>query len=260
MQSRFTRSLRVSILPIICTLITVSAPALAQESGPFQYDSRFEISLGGEARLLSSSADWSSERYGGGFLKVAMNLFAGLGIEYGRGFAYGEYLDRDAFEYGAHRILNGALNPAIYSSFFGLRYTIPSQRIRPQGLFSTNSIQIGAGMVWDRFYIRSDEYWYYTNAFGWQSNDTAISNIGGDRKDTAADIDGYYVSLAGRWRLDQQEAAADGGNGQYGIDAGIRYLVYTDSQLAQNNLDEVPDNLSGAQVFVSLFVGLDLFY
>ena len=246
-------------LPALVTALWLSAPGFAQDTDPDTYDPRFEIALSGGISQLSSSPDWCSDRYYSGSLIFSMNITDWLAVQGGKEIAYGSDIDRTWFDYGPHYQLNANTRPFRGGTLAGVRFDIPLTWFG-RDYFHIHSLLWSAGLVWDGFELRGDEQLYYRTPYGWESGETPETREG-SYQNKIADVNGYYIGLAARWRFDRLfGSGSESMIGQYGMDAGVRYTGYSDSSLEYDTLMAAPSGFSGIQLFVTFFTKIDLLF
>ena len=251
---------RLKFAALAGVLIFLAPAAWSQDDiDPETYDPRFEIMIGGGASNLNSPPDWSGEQYYSATLGITMNLLDWLSLQAGKELSYGSNLIPDWIDYGPHHQLSTSLRPYRDGTWTGGRLDIPLGWME-SGHLNIHSILVSFGMFWDDYAIRSTEHRYYVNPYGWQTGD-APELRKQNRNDHVADLSGYYVSLAARWRLDQlRKTSPDSWIGHYGIDAGVRYTTAGESSVRYDTLMPVPSGFAGVQVFVNLFTKIDLLF
>jgi hypothetical protein len=257
---------RIVTMTALAMLLSVMAgPAFSQSPAdslgidPETYDPRFEIMLGGAAAGLASPTAWSSDQYYGGAVGLTMNILYWLSVQGARELSYGSSLDDEWIDYGPHHQLHASLRPYLDSAWGGIRFDLPASWLGADR-FRIHSILCSAGLFREEYAIRSREHRYYRNPYGWKDGDPA-ELMTKNRQDTAAEVSGYYVSIAARWRLDRiLNRSEDVWFGQYGFDAGVRYKAARSSSVPWPNLEPVPSGFAGAQVFINFFTKIDLIF
>ncbi len=246
----------------IVSVLGVTRPGSSQvapDINPETYNPRFEIMLGGGATNMFSAPEWSSDQYFSGMVGLTMNVLKWFSIQGAKELSYGTKLESEWIDYGPHYQLNTSLRPFMNSSWGGVRFDIPLDGMKLKH-YSIHSLLCSFGMFRDEFAIRSTEQRYYRTSEGWKTGESP-ETINKSSQDTTANMSGYYVSLAARWRLDQiLNRDPESFFGQYGIDTGIRYRSVATSSLSYQNLAAVPSGFSGVQVFVHFFTKIDLLF
>ena len=259
--SRVSSWRHATILLPVFILFGAAATVTAQETefDPESYNPRFEIGIGGGGAILQSPPSWSGDQYVDGRLSLAMRIIDGILIQGGKSIGQGSDPGGDWFDYGPHYRLN-ATQPGVRSgTWAGVRVDVPMTALKHDFL-RIQSILISGGLVWDEYDIRGEEQEFYRTPYGYRTGESPDVRTE-TRRDRAADMDGYYVSLAARWRLNPAMTAnPDSWYGYYGLDAGLMYTRYTSASLAHDTLMDAPTGFSGIQLFVNLYVKIDLLF
>lgn len=233
--------------------------AFSDEIDPSTYDPRFEFDLGGNATFLSTPTDWSSDRALDFQFSISMKVVNGVSIQGGKAIGFGGNPDVKMIDYGPSYQLLSLGPPQHTSTWGGIRLEIPASRIGCD-IMRISEILCSAGIVRDTYHIRSREQRYYSIPYGYQTSASYISRKK-DRNDRACDLDGYYIALAARWRLDSQTNATPEDLLVYhGIDAGLRYSIFPDHSRAYDTLEQPPSDFSSLQIFLNMYFKIDLLF
>ena len=232
---------------------TGSQPDTAAES-----PQRFELGVGGGGLLMNSTPEWVSDYYYQAFVSLSYRLFAGLSIEGGKDISFGGDIESTWTNASEHQQALTNKGTTKYGSWLGARYefSLPGTS---KNLLSTDAVLLSGGVTWNNFHIRSDNHKYYDEANGWETDSQQYEEYNTLREFSVADLTGYYVSVAGRWRMDTRKSLFSALQvGHYGIDAGFRYTMFNDHSLSHVSLEE-PADMSSLQVFAKMYLKIGFF-
>jgi hypothetical protein len=233
--------------------------AFSEEIDPSTYDPRFEFNLGGDASYLLAPTDWSSDRTLDILFSISMKVVNGISIQGGKLGGYSGNPDVKIFDYGPSYQLFSFDSPIHTSTWGGIRVELPAKRIGCD-ILRIDEILFSAGIVRDTYYIVSKEQYYYSTPYGYQTG-ASYELRKKKRNDRVCDLDGYYISLAGRWRLDSQTGVTpENFFGYHGLDAGLRYSIFPDHTIAYDTLEKPSSDFSSLQIFINMYFKIDLLF
>lgn len=223
------------------------------------YGPRLEVGIGSGFLQMLSEPDWSSKSYYSGSLNYAYRIIYGFSLQGGNNLGFGAVPSEDWYNYGTYCQINSKSGTYRESSWLGARYEIPMSVIK-KDFKGIDSILVSGGLSWDKFAFKSKTQKKYEKEFGWKSGEVPLLEYKKGSYDTA-DLEGYYISVAARWRFDTVDTVeSDSWLGSYGIDLGVKYNSYNDSSTKYDNLEQAKSNMGYYQVFIVIFMKLKFLY
>lgn len=250
----------VLILPFICTnSASAQTRNTAAASDSTESDiPPFEIGVGFNGTMIDSPPEWISEYYINALVTISWRIFGGFYIDGGKDFGAGGDISEKWLSISSRRQVYSNRGTNKYGTWIGARYEFNIKN-KSFNFIKADAVYIGGGMTRDDIHIRTDLYRTYDNDNGWESENPSYQEK--DSKDAfkAGELNGYYVTIAARWRLDTRKTALSTRRiGNYGIDAGVRYTAYDDYSPGHDSL-EPPEDLSSLQIFIKMYLKIGLF-
>ncbi|HDY89869.1 MAG TPA: hypothetical protein ENH82_17345, partial [bacterium] len=201
----------------------------------FAYGPRFEIGIGPSVSRMQSQPEWSSKFYASTVMNFSYRIVYGLSVQLGKNFSYGLAPRPEWINYGPHYQINTDMGTYYNATWIGARYDIPINKLN-KDIHGIHTFYFAMGATNDEYSIRSGRQRYYIEEYGWES-------VGKFEEESlvhsykTADLSGYYVALAARWRLDTEFTEEKGSwIGAYGLDIGIRYTRYPNFDTKYDNI------------------------
>jgi len=240
---------------IIC-VVSFSQDVFADQ---FTYGPRFEVGFGPSMSRMRSRPDWSSKFYAAVVMNLSYRIIYGLSIHGGRNFAYGLAPRPEWINYGSNYQINTDKGTYGEANWLGARYDIPLNKLK-NDFEGIHTIYIAGGMTMDEYGIRSEKQNYYVIEKGWESG-SKFEAKSLERAYRTADLKGYYIALAARWRLDTEHTEEkDSWIGSYGLDIGVKYTRYTDCDTKFDNIMDARSNFNYYQIFIIGFLKFKFLY
>ena len=211
---------------------------------------RAELGVRFDGFSMLGRPEWCSKYYGAGMITVAYRLLFGLSVHGAMGFGLGDELVSDWFDYGEDFKIKATRKTYTELSWAGLRYEIPMKTL---GLdyAQIDIVYCSLGMMYTTYGIKS-RAWEDSGVIE-EGNETKLYRM--------AEVSGPYAELAARWRLDT-DITMDTGSwlGALGVDLGVRYIHYTDSKVAFDNIKKPASAFSSFEVFLVGSMKMSFFY
>ena len=223
------------------------------------YGPRFEGGITGSGSRMRSRPDWSSKLFvkGGGYLSY--RILYGLSIQGGKNFGIGNLPLSAWITTSQYDRIDPDKGGYSEGSWAGIRYDVPLSLLN-QKIYDIHTIYIAGGTAWDTYGVRSSITRHYSQPYGWISGST-WEDMKTSRSFKVADLTGYYVALAARWRFNTLfTESKDSWIGSYGLDIGVRYTRYTDCDCARDDIEEARSNFNYYQIFVSGFLKYNILF
>ncbi len=239
---------------IIC-IVSLSQIVLADQ---FNYGPRFEVGVGPSLSRMKSRPEWTSKLYAAVVMNLSYRIIYGLSIHGGKNAAYGFAPSPEWIDYGSHNQINTDKGTYGEATWLGARYDIPLSKFN-YDFNGIHTIYIAGGTTWDEYGIRSEKQRYYATEQDWDSGKYEEKTL--DSAYKTADLKGYYIALAARWRLDTAHTEEkDSWIGSYGLDIGVKYTGYTDYDTKFDNIMDVRSNFNYYQIFIIGFLKFRFLY
>jgi len=244
----------------LCLFITL---AFSQAAGTqttmddFTYGPRLEFGINGAGLQFGSRPGWSSKYALTGGIYMSYRILYGLTFLGGMSFGIGSPPGSDTINYGPHYQINTDKGGYSEGTWIGARYDLPLNLIHKQ-IYNIHTVYIAGGAIWNSYGIRSDKQKYYPD--GWESGTEGEPRME-NRWYRVADMSGYFVALAARWRFDTINTEVRGSwIGSYGLDIGVRYTRYSDCEPARDTIETAGSNFNNFQIFIAGSLKLRLLY
>ena len=237
-------------LLIILLLVSLTGTVFAQEgsdSGEFWGP---PIEIGGSIGYMSlgNKPDWVPGNFRTGSANVALRVFRGLAIQGGYQGSLYEKLSLESLDYG-NEILKNIEDSYFGAPWVGLRYEIPSTILK-SNQFRIHTIYVSCGYSWTQFGVTTSE----RSIDGEFETDQSIT------KYHVAEISGPYGIVAARWRFDSKfSKQAESWFDSFGVDAGLKYSLYTTASPRYNTIEKPESSFSSIQVFITGSIKISLF-
>ncbi len=253
----------VLILPFVCT-DNASAQSRNTSAASDSTESDippFEIGVGFNGSMIDPPPQWISDYYINALVTISWRIFGGFYIDGGKDFGAGGDISEEWLNITSRRQVYSNRGTNKYGTWIGARYEFNIKNTS-FNIIKADAVYIGGGMTWDDIHIRTNLYRSYDYENGWDREEPEYQGyLEHDSKDAfkAGELNGYYVTLAGRWRLDTRKTALSTRRiGNYGVDAGVRYTAYDDYSLGHDSL-EPPEDLTSLQIFAKIYLKIGLF-
>ncbi|MFC1538370.1 hypothetical protein ACFL6H_03015 [Candidatus Latescibacterota bacterium] len=242
---------------IVTTCLLFCSRFVAAEQ--YNYGPRFEIGIGSGLSKMLMKPEWSSEYYYTGSLNYAYRIIYGLSVQGGKNLGLGNRLENEWYEYGTNLQVDSAGGTFRESSWMGLRYEIPMSLLK-KDYKKIHAVYVSGGISWDEFAFNSKSQKRYETDYGWQTGKSSIMEYNNGSYKTA-DLKGYYIAAAARWRFNTVDTdEEDSWLGSYGLDFGLRYIGYYNSDVKYDNIMPVKSNFGYYQIFVVGFLKIKFLY
>lgn len=223
------------------------------------YDPRFEIGVGATGSRMQSRPEWSSKYYTSGVMALSYRIAYGLSIQGEKNFGYGQRQLSKWINYGNHGQVN--IDEGTYSegSLVGARYEIPMSKFS-RDIAGIHTFYCAGGLTWAEYGIRGRNYRYYKTENGWDLSEAPEKRTS-DSSLKTADLTGYYLTIAARWRVDTAYTEEEESwLGSYGLDIGVRYTRYPGGNTKYDNIMKAKSNFNYYQIFIVVFLKLRFLY
>ena len=235
---------------IILLLISLAGTVSAQESSDSEKFWGPRIEIGGSIGYLSpgNKPDWVAGNYRTGSANIALRIFRGLAIQGGYRGSLNENLNLKSLDYG-DEVLKNIENSYFGAPWAGLRYEIPSTLLKSNQL-RIHTLFVSCGYSWTQFGVTTYE----------RSIDGEIETDQSITKYHVAEMGGPYGVVAARWRFDSNlSKQAESWFGAFGVDAGLKYSLYTNAAPRYDTIEKPDSSFSSIQVFITGFIKISLF-
>ncbi len=224
------------------------------------YDPRFEIGIGATALEMHSRPEWISKYYTSGIMTLSYRIANGLSVQGGKNFGHGlKQLTKKWINYGNHAQVNIENGTYTEDLWLGTRYEIPMSKLN-RDYAGIHTIYCAGGVTWGEYGIRGKNYRYYQTENGWDLGEPFEPRTSESSLKTA-DLTGYYIALAARWRVDTAYTEEeDSWLGSYGLDIGVRYTRYPGCTTKYDNIIKAKSNFNYYQIFIIAFLKLRFLY
>ena len=225
------------------------------------YNPRFEIGLGGGGTRVRSRPEWSSKHYGSIIYSLSCRIAYGLSLQAGGDVALGSEPPQTEIFYGDKDIINTKDGTYKFGEWLGARYEIPMSKFN-KDIHGIHTVYFSGGVTWDEFQIRSTRQAHFKTVHGWDAGEEPEEVVSSDRSYKVADVKGYYIGIAARWRLDKKETTGvdDSWMGPYGFDIGVRYTDYFESTTKYDNIVKPKSSFNNYQIYINIFLKIGLLY
>ncbi|MFC1692404.1 hypothetical protein ACFL1R_02740 [Candidatus Latescibacterota bacterium] len=233
-----------SLVLMLCIIGSCSVSADSEVLGP-----SIEIGGGLSGYQMQSRPEWAGHYYFAGVLSGAVRIFGGLSVQAGTEFGAGDNPSVKWIDYGDRMRLK--LNKRTYkeSLWYGVRYEIPMSLL-PVSFYGADIIYASLGMMNAKYGIRSSL---------WEEDGTVINKDEMYRYHMAK-VSGIYGALAARWRFDTDVSQETGAwYGSYGVDAGVKFIRYNDSETKYDTVMEPESGFGCFQIFIIGFMKIKIF-
>ena len=148
-----------------------------------------------------------------------------------------------------------------FGEWLGARYEIPMSKFN-KDIHGIHTVYFSGGVTWDEFQIRSTRQAHFKTVHGWDAGEEPEEVVSSDRSYKVADVKGYYIGIAARWRLDKKETTGvdDSWMGPYGFDIGVRYTDYFESTTKYDNIVKPKSSFNNYQIYINIFLKIGLLY
>ncbi|MFC1508794.1 hypothetical protein ACFL60_03790 [Candidatus Omnitrophota bacterium] len=235
---------------IILLLISLAGTASAQENSDSENFWGPSIEIGGSIGYMSlkNKPDWVAGNFRNGSANIALRLYRGLAVQGGYQGSLNENLSLKSLNYG-NEVLENIEESYFGAPWAGLRYEIPSTLLK-SNQFRIHSLYIACGYHWTRFGVTASDMPINAEL----ETDQSIT------KYHVAEMSGPYGVVAARWRFDSEfSKQADSWLGSFGVDAGLKYSLYTAASPKYDTIEKPDPSFSSIQVFITGFIKISLF-
>ena len=239
------------------SLISFSLPGGVSGADKDPYGPRIEIGIGGMASRMQSRPEWSSKYYTSALATASYRVIKGLSVQGGIDTGQSGHSQSPWLEYGPHMQISTDGGSYMNGQWMGLRYDIP---LKQKDASDIHTIYFAGGVSKYIYGTKSKWQLKYKTDYGWENNENP-ETINAEDSFKLADMKGYYLAVAARWRFSLDMAPkTDSWLGAYGVDFGVRYSRLNKHTLEYDNLDIPKSNFNNYQIFATLFLKLKLFY
>jgi len=223
------------------------------------YGPKFEIGIGATGLQTHSRSEWISKHYTSGVMTLSYRIVNGISIQGGKNFGYGKKQSLKWINYGDHAQVNLENGTYTEDLWFGARYEIPMSKLN-RDYSGIHTIYCAGGVIRGEYGIRGKNYRYYQTENGWDLSEVFETRTSESSLKTA-DLTGYYITLAARWRVDTAYTEEeDSWLGSYGLDIGVRYARYPGCNTKYDNIIKAKSNFNYYQIFIIAFLKLRFLY
>ncbi len=167
-------------------------------------------------------------------------------MEYGKG----ENPRAESVNYGDDMRLNPKKGTVEDVKWYGIRYEIPMS-VFNHDFMNIDLVCFSVGMMSKKLSIKSNM---------WEIDEELVT-VSDAKTYEAASVNGPYIGVNARWRLDSAAAKEDDPwFGAYGLDVGARYVRFSEGTAKYNTYSAPKSNLNSYQIFIILFVKVRLLY
>jgi hypothetical protein len=238
-------------------VISLLLPGGVYSADKDPYGPRIELGFGGLASRMQSRPEWSSKYFNSVLVTGSYRVISGLSVQGGLDTGQGPHSQSPWLDYGPRKQVSTDGGSYMNGQWVGLRYDIP---LKQHYASDIHTIYFAGGVTRYLFGTKSKWQRNYKTDYGWDNNENP-ENINSENSFKLADMKGYYLAVAARWRFNlDMSPNADSWLGAYGVDLGVRYLRHNKHSLEYDNIDIPKSNFNSYQVFATLFLKLKLFY
>ena len=209
------------------------------------------IEIGGSIGYMSleNKPDWVPGSFRTGSVNIALRVFRGLAIQGGYKGCLPEDIGLESLDYGNEMIVKKIKDSYFGAPWIGLRYEVPAS-ILEFNQIRIHSLYVSCGYSWTQFGVTSSE-WLFKGVL---ETDQPVT------KYHVAEMSGPYGIVAARWRFDSSfSKQAESWLGSFGVDAGLKYSLYTTALPKYDTIEKPDSSFSSIQVFITGFIKISLF-